>query len=45
MGSGLDVADSSGNEASHIKETAIRGHNSLPKQVRLILVQFLIYGV
>jgi hypothetical protein len=45
MGSGSDVADSSGNEASHIKATAIHGHNGLPKQVRVILVQFLMYGV
>ncbi|CAL4928322.1 unnamed protein product [Urochloa decumbens] len=32
MGSSSDVTDSSSNEASLIKATAIRGHNGLPKQ-------------
>jgi len=43
--SGSDVTDNSSNEASHIKSTTIGGHSGLPKQVRVILLQFLVYIV
>lgn len=43
MGSGSDVTDSSSNEAGHRKVTIIHGHNGLPKQVRVILLQLLRY--